>query len=211
MEDTEDARTLISSYNAPQERIYADYANYMKHLANEARKEYLKTEIPKQNKEAKVKYAKEIESLNNKLNIAAKNKPLERKAQFLATARVNAIIKDNPEIKSDKAYKKKINQQAIERARAEVGADSKGSKVNVTDKEWEAIQKGAISATKLNQIIYKMDSDELRKLATPKGNSTALSPAKVSGIKAMIANGYTNEEIANRFGISVSTVLKYAK
>lgn len=210
MADTDDARTLISSYKTPQEIMYADYANFMKNLGNEARKAYLDTPLPKQSKEAKVKYAKEVESLNAKLRIANMNKPLERKAQFIANARVNAMIKDNPEIKEDKQYKKKLNQQAIERARAEVGADSKGSKVVVTDKEWEAIQANAISATKLNQIIYKMDADELRKLATPKGNANALSPSKISGIKAMLANGYTNEEIANRFGISVSTVIKYS-
>lgn len=210
MANAKDARELISDYNTAQEKIYANYANFMKSMGNEARKEYMRTEIPKVNKEARIKFSREIDSLNAKLNIAAKNKPLERRAQLIATSRVNSILKDNPEIKDDKEYVKKLKQQSLERARAEVGADSKGSKVVVTDKEWEAIQKGAISATKLNQIIYKMDSDELRKLATPKGNKLSLSPSKISGIKAMLANGYTNDEIAKRFGVSVSTVLKYA-
>ena len=37
----------------------------------------------------------------------------------------------------------------------------------MTDKEWEAIQAGAISENKLTQIINNVDIDDLRQRAPP--------------------------------------------
>lgn len=209
MDATKDAKTLISDIQSPKEIAYANHANFLKSLANEARKEAYFTKEPKVNTEAKLKYADEVKSLKDKVEIAEKNKPIERQAQRLATAKINAIVRDNPNIEKDQ--KKKISQQYLERARAELGADSKNTRVVMTDKEWEAVQAGAISATMLRRVINKTDSEELRKLATPKTSKVTLSPAKKSGILAMIAAGYTNEEIADRFGVSVSTVLNVKK
>ena len=51
MENTDDARTLISKYNSQQERVYANYANQMKQLALTARKEAMATPLLKKNPE----------------------------------------------------------------------------------------------------------------------------------------------------------------
>lgn len=211
MSATDDALTLVSELRSPVEIAYGNHANFLKGLAAEARKEIIFTKDPLQNSEATRKYAKEVESLNDKLNIAKKNRPIERHAQRIATAKIEALKKDNPvfDRKSpmyDKDLLNKRKQQYIEQARTDLGADSKGTRVKIEPKEWEAIQAGAISPTKLRDIIKKTDSEELRKLATPKGSNIKLTSAKKSGIKAMLAAGYTNEEIAERFGISVSTV-----
>ena len=42
MAETDDAYTLVSQYRHPMEGVYADYANSMKHLANQARIEETK-------------------------------------------------------------------------------------------------------------------------------------------------------------------------
>ena len=43
MADTDDAYSLISKANTPMERAYADYANKMKSLANQARMNMVST------------------------------------------------------------------------------------------------------------------------------------------------------------------------
>lgn len=216
MANTEDAMSLISDVRHPVEIAYANHANFLKNLANEARKEILSVKNIKMNKEAKIKYAEEVTSLKNKLNIAKKNRPIERQAQRIATSKIEALKKDNPvfDRKSpmyDKELLQKRKQQYIEQARIDLGADSKGTRVKITDKEWEAIQSGAISSTMLSEIIKRSDSEELRKLATPKTSKVTLTAAKKAGIKAMLAAGYTNEEIAERFGVSVSTIVNVDK
>ena len=209
MANTDDARTLISKYNTPQERAYADYANYLKALANEARKTWIDTPNPKMDKEAKKKYAAEVDSLQKKYERAMLNKPKEQRAQLMVDAKVKTLLADNPDLREDKETLRKTKNRFIKEARIVVGADSKGTKVEISPKEWEAIQAGAISATRLSSLLQKTDSAELKKLATPKGNNRELSSAKQSAIKSMLAAGYTNQEIADRFGISVSTVSSY--
>ena len=71
----------------------------------------------------------------------------------------------------------------------------------------EAIQKNAISPSKLEKIFAKTDLDVLRKLATPK-ETNVLSDAQISRIKAYANSGRTQQEIAESLGISVSTVRK---
>ena len=109
----------------------------------------------------------------------------------------------------DKKEIKKAKQIAITNARASVGATGKGTKIEITDKEWEACQAGAISDTKFSQILRFADQDKLRERATPKSKGQ-LSTAKVNKIKSMRASGYTNAEIADAIGVSVSTVNKYS-
>jgi CO/xanthine dehydrogenase Mo-binding subunit len=60
---------------------------------------------------------------------------------------------------------KKIKGQALEEARLRTGA--KKHPVVITDREWEAIQGGAVSSHQLKQILNNTDVDELRKRATP--------------------------------------------
>ena len=202
MAETRDARTLSSG--TPQEEAYADYANKMKSLANQARKEMVNTGKTAYSASAKAAYEPEVTSLMAKLNVALKNAPRERQAQVIANATVAAKKKDNPDMTSSEI--KKANQQALSSARASVGA--KRNSIEITDREWEAIQAGAISENKLTQILNNTNIDTLRQMATPRA-TTSLSTAKVNRISAMSNSGYSTSEIADALGVSTSTVSKY--
>lgn len=202
MAETRDARTLSSGH--PVEEAYADYANQMKSLGNKARKEMLSTGKIAYSASAKAAYQTEVDSLSAKLNVALRNAPKERQAQVIANANVAAKKKDNPDMTN--AEIKKAGQQALTSARVKVGA--KREPIKLTDKEWEAIQAGAISENKLKQIINNVNIDELRQRATPR-TTTSLSSAKISKISSMNASGYSIAEIAQALGVSTSTVSKY--
>lgn len=204
LSETKDLHTL--STGTPQEKAYADYGNKMKALANQARKEALSTKRLKYNASASKTYINEVNSLNNKLNDAAKNAPKERRANAIANSVVRAKTQDNPEM--SKKEIKKLRQMEIDKARASVGASSKDVKIKITDNEWTAIQAGAVSDSKLKQILRYADSDEVRKRATPKA-SNDLSSAQISRIKALSASGHTQAEIAEIMGKSTSTINKY--
>jgi DNA-binding NarL/FixJ family response regulator len=204
MAEEKDARKLSSG--TPQEELYADYANKMKAMANAARKEMLATGNLKYSAQAKAEYQGEVDSLMSKLNVALKNAPRERQAQVIANAEVKAKRQDNPDM--SKGEIKKAGQQALSRARIAVGA--KRTPIKLTDREWEAIQAGAISDNKLTQIINHVDADELKQRATPK-SSTTISPAKASRMKAYQNSGYTTSQIAEMLGVSTSTVSKYLR
>lgn len=202
MAEAKDARTLSSG--TPQEEAYASYANKMKSLANQARKEMVSTGKIPYSASAKAAYQNEVDSLNAKLNVALKNAPRERQAQVIANATVTAKKQANPDMTN--AEIKKANQQALTSARSQVGAERKP--VVITDREWEAIQAGAISESKLTQILNNADIDGLRQRATPRATTT-LSAAKQSKIASMSASGYSTSEIAEALGVSTSTVSKY--
>ena len=205
MYETDDANTLSSG--TPQEQVYANYANHLKALGNSARKELISTPNYKYSPDSKNKYLEEVKTLDSKLNIALLNAPKERQAQVIANSVVAAKKKEFPDL--TKKELKKISQQALSEAREQVG--SKREPVKISDREWEAIQAGAISPTKLKQIIDNSDLDRLRELATPRSSKNTISPAKENKLKAMIASGYTNAEIADAIGVSASTVAKYIK
>jgi predicted transcriptional regulator len=202
MAETRDARTLSSGH--PVEEVYADYANKMKSLANQARKEMINTGKIPYSASAKEAYQSEVNSLSAKLNVALKNAPRERQAQVMANAAVAAKKQDNPDMSRGEI--KKANQQALTAARNAVGA--KRTPVQIEDREWEAIQAGAISENKLIQILNNTDIDTIRQRATPR-TTTSLSTAKVNKISAMSSSGYTIAEIAEALGVSTSTVSKY--
>ena len=203
MAETRDARTLSSG--TPQEEAYADYANTMKALANQARKEMISSGKIAYSASAKQTYQVEVDSLMSKLNVALKNAPRERRG-----TRPWLILlwltkkKDNPDM--TKAEIKKANQQALTAARTAVGA--KRTPIEITDREWEAIQAGAISENKLTQILNNTNIDTVRQRATPRVTTT-LSPAKANRIAALNASGYSTAEIAEALGVSSSTVSKY--
>lgn len=204
MAETKDARTLSSGH--PIEEAYASYANRVKSLANQARKEMISTSNIPYSASAKAVYQKEVASLNSKLNISLKNAPRERKAQTMANTVVDAKKKANPDM--TKAEIKKTGQQALVQARISVGA--KRTLVEITDREWEAIQAGAISGNKLSQILDHTDIDALKQRAMPR-TTTVLSAAKIQKISSMSSSGYTTAEIAEALGVSSSTVSKYLK
>lgn len=209
MAETDDAYKLVSEARHPMEVIYADYANSMKALANKARLSMVNTGGIKYSKEAADTYKEEVASLNSKLNTALLNATREREAQRRANAEVNAKKLANPNLKAEDL--KKMSQRALSSSRNAVGSVSRRDRnIDITDREWEAIQAGAISENKLIQILNNADSDKLRQRATPRATTT-LSSVKVNRIKALAANNVSIAEIANKLGVSTSVVSKYLK
>ncbi len=204
MSIVKDAHELSSG--TAQENAYADFANAMKAMANKARKEWVSIKTPAADPIAKKKYAAEVASLNDKLKIAQMNAPKERRAQMIATSALQAKKNANPNM-----TKKELKKQGtieLTKARQTVGASGKGTRINITDKEWEAIQSNAISGTALIKILRKADSDRVNELAIPK-NTTTLSNAQVNKIKAMANSNFLTSEIAKAMDLSESTVRKY--
>ena len=213
MAETSDARELISDANTKMEHIYADYANSMKKLANKARLEAVSTGKIAYSKTARQTYDAEVQSLNEKLRIALMNAPRERQAQLRTNAEVNAKINkaksEGRELKKDEV--KKASQQALTKYRTDVNSVSRRDRsIKITDREWDAIQAGAVSENTLKKILNNADIDELRQRATPR-TTTELSKAKIDRIKAYAGSNYTIGEIAKKLGISASTVSKYLK
>lgn len=212
MNEHDDARELLSPYKHPMEVIYADYANQMKSLARQARIESSKAGKIAYSKEAKAKYAAEVASLSEKLRIAEMNAPKER----AANRKANAVVqrkKDDAEaagIELKAKDIKKMNQKALTKARTDMGSSSRRDRnIKVTDKEWEAIQAGAISETTLRKILSNCDPDTLRAKAMPK-QTKQIPNSTISRMKAM-SGSYTIQQIADKFGLSTSTVAKYLK
>lgn len=207
MDLVEDARDLMSSKSNPYpvEVVYAEYANRLKALANEARKEAVNTPRLKRDPQAAKKYAPQVQRLDAALAIALKNAPRERQAQIAAGVEYKKILKDNPEIKDDKSQVKRLRGQLIDSARRKMGAQKQ--RIAISDIEWEAIQNGAISDNKLRKILDNTDADALRKRATPRDNKR-VNLAQESLAKSMASRGYTIAEIAERLGVSSSTVSK---
>ena len=200
--DTEDAHSLVSSPTGTRiERIYADHSNSLKALANTARKEAVNTKSPRYSPSAKKAYANEVASLNSKLNIAKKNAPLERAAQRIAGAQYRARKRENPDM--DKSEEKKIKNQALAEARVRTGAGKQ--RIQLTPQEWAAIQAGAISAHKLNEILENSDIDSVRALATPRA-ATVMTAQKMSIARQKLAAGYTLAEVSEDLGVPVSTI-----
>jgi DNA-binding CsgD family transcriptional regulator len=204
-----DAYELLSPARHPMELAYADYANSMKTMARQARMEAHTTGKVAYSAQAKRTYAQEVVELENKLNDALKNAPRERLAQIRANADIRAKTSANPDM--DKKDIKKASQQALTKHRDEAGSVARSQRsIQITDREWEAIQAGAISESKLIKILANTDVDALRQRATPR-NYTTLTPAKENRIRSLSANGKTTSEIAKTLGISPSTVSKFLK
>ena len=209
MAETDDAYTLVSTAKHPMEIIYADYANSMKAMANQARMEMKTTGKIAYSSTAKKTYQAEVESLDKKLKEALLNSTKERQALRLANVEVNAKKAADPNMKTSDI--KKASQQAVTKYRQEVGAIARRKRnVEITDREWEAIQAGAISEKKLKDILNNTDIDKLRERATPR-LTNSLSSAQVNRAKAMAASNYSLAEIAHKLGVSTSTVSNYLK
>ena len=221
MEFVDDARELLSGgkpgdkvtsdRGQPMERIYADYANQMKGLANSARKAQLSLHLPDKSKTAASLYSKEVESLKAKLKLAQRNAPLERQAQVFGHALFKARTEDHPEYDSDDL--KKIRNNSLQSARDAVGAgkkrigdtDPSTGKSTLTDREWEAIQAGAVSKTFLREVLRNANMDRVRELSSPRPRSS-LSSGQLTRAKQMAAAGRSVREIAEALDIPTSTV-----
>lgn len=200
---TDDAHTLSSGTR--MEKIYADHSNKMKDLANQARLSMINQPKMQISRSAKKAYAKEVESLDSKLALAKRNAPRERQAQTIANQIVAAEKAANPTL--DKGTIKKITFRAQEEARLRMGVETKP--IKITKQEWAAIQAGAISESKLSQILDKADLEIVKQLATPR-HVKAMSPAdKQLALRLLTINGLSRAEVAKRLGVSVSTLDAY--
>jgi hypothetical protein len=203
-EFAKDARSLSSGQ--PMEEVYAQYANSMKAMANTARKSAASIKDPTQSPAAKAVYAKEVASLKAKLKEAQMNAPLERRAQIIGNATARARISNNPNL--DKDDIKKIKYESLDDARQATGAYKQRigtEKIPLLQREWEAIQAGAVSSTTLREILRNSNIDTIKELATPKYRSS-LTPGQLALAKSMSASGRTPSEIAEALGIPRSTI-----
>lgn len=181
------------------EQLYSDYIKGIMKTKNEAMKSSMGIETPKYSKEAAKIYAPERQSLDAKLNTALLNAPKARQVQILT----NKLYRENLLPDMDKDQKKKLKSRALAQATVTVGA--KKSNIEITEKEWEAVQAGAISKTKLIQILDNANMDTIRKLATPR--ELKLSTAKADRARLLLSKGYTYAEVAKTMGVS-TTVLQ---
>ena len=201
MADTNDAFTLSSG--TIQETIYANFANRLKTLANEARKRAIFTEPDKYSPSAKKAYAEEVASLNKKLYLAELNRPLERKAQLLMGQKLRTYMQANPDMDHDEI--RKLRGRLIKEARAIVGANK--NRITIEPKEWEAIQAHAVSYNTLNKILNNSDMDHIKQLSMPR-SSPIMSQAKISRARSMLNQGRTTAEVAEALDVSISSLQK---
>lgn len=191
-----DARKYSSGYI--QDELYAEYVNKVRNIKNTAQKISMSINPPPYKKEARKLYAEEVKSMDEKLNIALLNKPKERQAQILS----NKLFYENYNKDMSKDQVKKLKARAQANARVIVGA--KKQQIELTAKEWEAIQAGAVSTQKLLQILDNANMDNIRMHATPR--ELKLSEAKAARAKSLLDKGYTIAEVANVMGVSTDTI-----
>lgn len=201
MAEAKDAFELSSG--TVQETIYANFANRLKNLANEARKAALLSKPDKYSPSAKKAYAAEVDSLGKKLYLAELNRPLERKAQLLMGAKLKSYIRANPDMDGDEI--KKLRGRLIKECREIVGA--KKIPVEISAREWEAIQAHAVSYNTLKKILNNSDMDYIKQLSMPR-SQPVMSNAKVTRARAMLNQGRTTAEVAEALDVSISTLHK---
>lgn len=204
MAEVDDAYQITSdpSNPLPMEKVYADYANRMKALGNEARKAYLATPNQTYSPSAAKTYAAERASLTIKLNNALKNSQRERQAQLMANQVVAMKRRENPEMDNEQV--RRLKGQALSAARARNGALK--DRIKIEPREWEAIQAGAITNTQLVKILNNTEISIVRSYATPRKGS-GLEPSDIARARTMLASGkYTQAEIASLLGVSTSTI-----
>ena len=208
MSDTDDAYTLVRDKNNPIEIAYADYANALKALANEVRKEKLNTPNLKYNPEMAIKYQKEVNNLNLNLRKAQMNRPKEREAQAMANIMYEewlAMMRETGN-EPDKEEDKKYRDRFIKKARLICGAQRE--EIPISDREWEAIQNGALTHTKVSKIFERTDPDVIKQRATPR-KEFEWNFVRQRLAYTMANSGYTMSEIAERLGTSTTTISKF--
>lgn len=201
MAETEDAFSLSSGTS--MEDIYAVHANRLKALANTARKSSIETEKMVYSPSANKTFESEVSSLTAHLNLALKNAPLERHANLTGNIILAAKKASNPSLEPSEI--KKLKGQILTDQRNRIGA--KKQRIDITAREWEAIQSGAISATTLLKIIKNTDIDKIKQLATPRAAITMTS-TKIAKANVLLAAGHTQAEVADQLGVSVTTLSK---
>jgi len=201
MAEEKDAHKLSSGYLI--EEVYANHANRLKALANEARKTAISLGDPEYSPSAAKTYAKEVEDINIKYLTATANKPVQRIAQAYSDHLFKLIERENPDMSDDD--RKKAKTRCDNRARKEKGVQK--ASIKFTDREWEAIQAGAFRPSRLKAILREADKDNVKQHALPK-SWNGLSPAKRARARAMLSRpNATQYEVAQALGVSVTTLM----
>lgn len=207
MAETDDAYTLVSRDSDGSttriERVYADYANYMKALALEARAAARNEQPTDYSPSARKTYAVEVASLNAKLEKAKLNSPRERQAMIKANIAYRSKVREDPTM--DAEHKKRLKGQELDAARRMVGA--KKATIAITDREWEAITMGAFKKSVVRSILANANPDRVKELAMPK-NAPLMTTGKIAKAKSMLNAGYSQEDIARALGVSRSTLVR---
>lgn len=182
------------------ENLYVNYAKRVISLKNKVDK--VSNSIPpiKRDPAKSKQYEKEVESLNRKLTTALSNAPRERQAQLLAKKLYYEQLNATPDL--SRPERKRLRAQTLTTAREKVKA--KRAIIDITDREWKAIQDNAISNSKLKAILDNADMDQVKKLSMPK--QSKMTAAKIARAKSLIANGYTYAEVARQLGVSDTTI-----
>lgn len=200
--ETTDAFSLVSAtLGTPVERVYAGYSNKVKALANDARRIAVNTPDMKRDPTAARVYKPEVDRLTSALRTAQYNSPLERQAQVVGNATISMKKAAKPDMEPETL--KKLKHKELETARARIGA--KKDVIIISDREWEAIQAGAVSPSKLKDIISNSDLKTVRALAMPR-SSPVLSTAEAARAQSMLDRGATRAEVADAIGVSISTL-----
>jgi hypothetical protein len=200
---TNDAHTLVRDKADPVERLYAEHANAMKALANQARLKAVRTPNPKINPQARTVYKNEVDRLTAALRRAQAQKPLDRRADVIAGAVVKQKLHDDPTLRYDSDRKKKVERQAKSAARARLGLEK--PVIEISDREWDAIQSGAVSSSRLRDILSYADPKRVTELAMPRTNPV-MTTAITARAKAMLSAGNSAADVAAALGIPVSTL-----
>lgn len=201
MSVTDDAFSLVRDPNNVKEVAYAHYANSLKAMANEARKESLRVGSIEFNKSAKEQYAKEVEYLTTELQMAELNAPRERMAQLYASGIKASLKREFPDM--TKKELDKAAQRALANGRIRFNAHR--HPIDITPACWAAIQAGAIRTTTLLRILEFADMDQIRNYATPK-KTVQLTEGQKTRLITYINRNLSSSEIATALGISESFV-----
>ena len=189
------------------ENVYAKHATKMMALGNQARLASLEQKAPRANTAAKITYKTEVDSLNLKLKAAIRARPVERKAQIVG----NEIYKNKVESTPGMSIKEKQTQKGRALTLARVRLEAAKPVINITPREWEAIEMGAVSPTRLRSILRNSDMDVVRAYATPRAVKAGLSTGKMTRAKSLINSGYTAAEVAGALGVPVSQIREIDK
>ena len=207
-----DAHELSSGYYI--EEVYAEHANRLKALANEARKESRSTGKLEQNKSARETYSDVVGkdgSLAKKILQAELEAPKERQAQLIAKSIMMAKEQADPSLKEKDNFdkRKKLAAKALENARDIVngGTHKKRYRIDISDREWEAIQAGAISDTQFRKVLRYADTSEIKKRALPR-ETAGMKPSTRSRARLMLNAGYAPSTVASELDISLETLKK---
>ena len=208
LEYYDDANDPRINSGTVQERLYGDYSNRVKALANEARRESARTGTTTYSESAARVYSNEVAALKSKLKLAEMNAPLERQAQAVANSKIQARKKANPDLLNKdadtKAELKKLESLTLQEARGALGA--KKPVIQFEDREWEAVQAGAIRPTILRKILNNADIEQVKTLATPKPQLLMTTSKKAQAQRLLASGNLTQAQVADMLGVSLTTL-----